>query len=45
MQPRTQWWLVITRPSGETKLAEQPPARRTEDSRTWSSHAWVGAKP
>jgi hypothetical protein len=29
-----QWWFVITRPSGETTLALQPPAMRTEASRT-----------
>ena len=40
-----QWWFVITRPSGETKLPEQPPARRTDDSRTRSSQAWSGENP
>ena len=34
-QSRTQWWLVITSPSGDTKLAEQPPAIRAEESRTF----------
>src|SRR3546814_6235347 len=27
--PRAQWWLVTTRPSGETKLAVQPPSDTT----------------
>ena len=44
-QLATQWWLVRMRPSGETKLAEQPPVRRTAAERTWSSHAWSGAQP
>src|SRR5438046_811471 len=39
MQEWAQWWLVITSPLGETKLAEQPPAMRADESRTWSSHA------
>ena len=42
MQPRAQWWFVITRPSGDTKLAEQPPASRAEERRTLSSHCCVG---
>jgi hypothetical protein len=28
-QERTQCWLVRTSPFGDTRLAEQPPARRT----------------
>mmetsp|Transcript_6205 Transcript_6205/g.25083 ORF Transcript_6205/g.25083 Transcript_6205/m.25083 type:complete len:358 (+) Transcript_6205:2806-3879(+) len=28
--PTAQWWLVSTRPSGDTKEAEQPPAIRAE---------------
>ena len=40
-----QWWLVITRPLGDTKLPEQPPASRTDERRTWSSQAWSGLKP
>ena len=38
-QPSTQWWFVSTSPLGETKLAEQPWARRADESRTWSSQA------
>ncbi len=30
--PITQWWLVITRPSGDTKLAEHPPRLTTAPS-------------
>ncbi len=45
MQRRAQWWLVITRPSAETKLPEHPNASRTLDSRTWSSHALSGENP
>ena len=45
MQRRAQWWLVITRPSGDTKLPEQPRASRTLESRTWSSQALSGEKP
>ncbi len=45
MQLCAQWWLVITRPSGETKLPEQPPARRTEERRASSSHCASGVKP
>src|SRR5258708_6796211 len=45
MQPWAQWWLVITSPSGETKLPEQPPASRTDESRASSSHCESGAKP
>src|SRR6218665_881659 len=45
MQPRGQGWFVITRPSAETKLAEQPPPNLAEDKRTLSSQSWVGAKP
>src|SRR5688500_15928629 len=45
MQPRAQWWFVITRPSAETRLEEQPLPNLAEESRTLSSHAWVGSKP
>src|SRR5262249_21094924 len=45
MHRRAQWWLVITSPSGETKLPEHPSARRTLDRRTWSSQAWSGENP
>ena len=45
MQEWAQWWLVSTRPSGETKLAEQPWASRADDSRTWSSHFWSTLTP
>src|SRR5262249_20206464 len=45
MQRRAQWWLVITSPSGETKLPEHPCPSRTEESRTWSSHDWSGSNP
>ncbi len=41
----TQCWLVKISPSGETKLAEQPPVSRTAASRTRSSQAWSGAQP
>src|SRR5439155_23539903 len=40
-----QWWLVITRPSGETKLPEHPPASRTEASRASCSHSASGENP
>ena len=36
------WWLVMTRPFGETNEPEPPELNRTEDSRTWSSHSSVG---
>src|SRR5512142_2588265 len=39
-----QWWFVITRPSGDTKLPEQPPASRAEESRAASSHSGEGRK-
>src|SRR4051812_38453954 len=45
MQLCAQWWLVITNPSGETKLPEQPPASRTELSCASESHCASGAKP
>src|SRR5512141_2301360 len=45
MHPWTQWWFVSTSPCGETKLPEQPPARRTDASRTCSSHFASGANP
>src|SRR5436309_2066906 len=45
MQPRPTWWLVIIRPSGETKEPEPPSLKRTEASRTRSSHSLPGAKP
>src|SRR3954471_17934598 len=45
MQLWAQWWLVITRPSGETKLPEQPPASRTELSCASESHCASGEKP
>src|SRR5712664_4073069 len=45
MQEWAQWWLVITSPSGETKLPEQPPASRTEESWASRSHCASGAKP
>ena len=45
MQPRPTWWLVIMRPSGETKEPEPPSMKRTEARRTWSSHSFVGSKP
>src|SRR5262245_57334121 len=35
----------MTRPLPETKLPEQPRARRTAERRTWSSQAWDGEKP
>src|SRR5882724_3880744 len=40
-----QWWLVMTKPVGDTTLPEQPSVRRTDESRTCSSHSLVGAKP
>ena len=30
--PVTQWWFVMTRPSGDTKLAEHPPSHTTAPS-------------
>src|SRR5437868_3007161 len=45
MHRAAQWWLVITSPFGDTKLPEQPPAMRTAESRTCSSHSSLGAKP
>src|SRR5437899_1640725 len=45
MQPRPTWWLVIIRPSAETNEPEPPSLRRTEASRTLSSHSLVGVKP
>src|SRR4051812_24559474 len=45
MHECAQWWLVITRPFGDTMLAEHPPARRTDDERTCASHSLVGPKP
>jgi len=45
MQACAQWWFVITSPRAETKLPEHPRARRTEESRTSSSQAGIGAKP
>ena len=45
MQPRPTWWLVIMRPSGETKEPEPPSMKRTEARRSWSSHSVVGSKP
>ena len=44
-QSSTQWWFVMTRPCGEMNDAEQPPAMRNDEARTWSSHACEGAKP
>src|SRR5262245_47113640 len=38
MHESAQWWLVITNPSADTKLAEHPCASRAEDSRRCSSH-------
>ena len=32
MQGREQWWLVITRPLGETNDAEHPVLNRNEDN-------------
>src|SRR5207237_10452695 len=37
--------FVKVRPSGETNDPEPPLLKRSDDSRTWSSHCWVGAKP
>src|SRR5690349_1204801 len=42
MQEWAQWWLVITRPSGETKPPEHPPASRTEESCASLSHCASG---
>src|SRR5438876_4839151 len=45
MQLCAQWWLVITRPSGDTNDPEQPPASRTEESCASPSHFDSGLKP
>src|SRR6267154_879741 len=45
MQLWAQWWLVITRPSGETNEPEQPPASRTEESCASVSHFASGLNP
>src|SRR5262245_59774340 len=45
MEPRPTWWLVITSPSGETKLADPPAPKRTEAFCRCSSHFASGAKP
>ena len=45
MQLCAQWWLVITRPSGDTNDPEQPPASRTEESCASPSHFASGLKP
>ena len=42
--PAPTWWLVMTRPSGETKLPEPPELNRTLERRTCSSHLSVGSK-
>src|SRR5262249_29538973 len=39
------WWLVMTRPSGETKEPEPPLLKRTEDFWTCSSQSLEGSKP
>ena len=39
---RAQWWFDSTSPAGETKLAEQPDASRTEDRRRWSAQSDPG---
>ncbi len=38
MHSCAQWWLVITRPVSDTKLAEQMPAMRADALRALSSH-------
>src|SRR4051794_24729163 len=43
-QEAAQWWLVATRPSGETKLAEQPRNRTAERIRC-RSHSSLAEKP
>ncbi len=45
MQGWAQWWLVITSPWGDTMLAEQPWASRTEAARTFSNQLASGSKP
>ena len=40
---KATWWLVMTRPFGETNEPEPPVSKRTEPSRTWSSHSLVGS--
>src|SRR5687768_6659535 len=45
MQEWAQWWFVITSPSRDTKLAEQPCASRADESRRWSSHLSSTATP
>src|SRR5689334_7599837 len=45
MQRAAQWWFVMTSPFGDTKLPEHPPAMRTAERRTCSSHSALGAKP
>src|SRR5262245_27776486 len=45
MAERPTWWLVMTSPSGETKLADPPAPKRTEDFCKCSSHFASGAKP
>src|SRR5258707_611850 len=45
MQLWAQWWLVMTKPFGDTKLPEHPPASRTADNRTWSSQSVEGPTP
>ena len=45
MHSCAQWWFVRTRPFSETKLAEQPPARRADESRAFSSQASLGRNP
>src|SRR5438046_10078167 len=44
-QEFTQWWFVSTRPAGDTKEAEQPPAIRTAACCAWSTHSRAGARP
>ena len=39
MQVAPTWWLVKVRPSVETKDPDPPLLKRTDASRTWSSHA------
>src|SRR5262245_52388169 len=45
MHPAPTWWLVRTSPLSETNEPEPPLLKRTDASRTWSSHAWSGAQP
>src|SRR5665647_29348 len=42
--PRPTWWLVRTRPSGETNEPEAPP-NEIEASRRWSMNSGVTVKP